>query len=52
MVVLIANVIAIPIAWYFINKWLDDFVYRTALSWWVFAIAALGAVLMIKRKKH
>lgn len=54
--VLIACVIAIPIAWYFINKWLDDFVYKTTLSWWVFAIAALGllvvAVMVLSTKTY
>jgi len=54
--VLIACMIAIPIAWYFINKWLEDFVYKTALNWWVFAIAALGllvvAVMVLSTKTY
>src|SRR5258705_12929082 len=37
--VLIATVIAFPIAWWAMNKWLEDFPYRINISWWVFAIA-------------
>jgi putative ABC transport system permease protein len=37
----IAFVIACPIAFYAINKWLQNFVYRTELRWWVFAVAGL-----------
>src|SRR5439155_748404 len=35
ILVLIAIVIASPVAWYFMNQWLQDFVYRTQISWWV-----------------
>src|SRR5206468_5106781 len=34
ILVLIAIVIASPVAWYFMNQWLQDFVYRTQISWW------------------
>jgi putative ABC transport system permease protein len=44
--VLIALVVAIPIAWYAMNKWLQDFSYRIDISWWVFAIAGVIAVLI------
>ncbi|MES1225249.1 MAG: FtsX-like permease family protein, partial [Bacteroidota bacterium] len=44
--VLIAVVIASPIAWYFMNQWLQDFAYRTTISWWLFAIAALSAIII------
>ncbi|QKJ30090.1 ABC transporter permease [Mucilaginibacter mali] len=37
--VIIASVIAFPLAWYAMNMWLQDFAYRTAISWWVFALA-------------
>ncbi|GAB3758324.1 ABC transporter permease [Spirosoma pomorum] len=42
--VFIAIVIASPIAWYITNRWLQDFAYRIAISWWVFALAGLLAV--------
>lgn len=39
--ILIASVIAVPFAWYYMNKWLQDFAYRISLSWWMFGIAGL-----------
>ena len=42
--VLIAIVIASPIAWYAMNRWLQDFAYKVAIEWWVFAGAGLLAV--------
>jgi putative ABC transport system permease protein len=41
--VLLAFVIAVPIAWYTINQWLQDFAYRIEFSWWVFALAGILA---------
>jgi len=41
--VLVAFIIASPIAWYVIHNWLQDFVYKTKLSWWIFASAGLIA---------
>ena len=42
--VLIAIVIASPIAYYAMNRWLQDFAYRIEIEWWVFALAGLLAV--------
>lgn len=42
--VLIALLIAIPIAWYVMRDWLSEFQYKTALSWDIFAIASLTAI--------
>jgi len=40
----IAFVIAAPIAWYAMHKWLENFAYKTSLSWWIFALAGLLAL--------
>lgn len=42
----IAFFIAFPIAWYAMNNWLQGFAYRTHISWWIFALAGLAAVLI------
>ena len=42
--VLIASVIAFPIAWWAMNNWLEDFPYRVNISWWIFGIAAVAAL--------
>ena len=44
--VLLANIIAWPIAWYGMSQWLQDFAYRTEISWWIFGLAA-GLALVI-----
>ena len=47
--VVIAFIIACPIAYYAMNKWLENFAYKTTLSWWIFALAgmlALGIALL------
>lgn len=44
--VLIAFVIAAPFAWWIMNKWLQDFVYRVEFSWWIFFVAGIAAVLI------
>ena len=41
--VALAYVIACPIAWYIMNRWLENFVYKTTLSWWIFALAGVLA---------
>ena len=44
--VLIASVLAIPVAWWMMNSWLNDFAYRTKIYWWVFVIAGVLALLV------
>ena len=44
--VLLAFVIAAPIAWWATYKWLQDFAYRTAVSWWVFLLAGAGMLFI------
>ena len=47
--VTIAYIIAVPIAWYTMHKWLMSFAYKTEISWWIFALAgiiALGIALL------
>lgn len=44
MLVILSFVIAAPVAYYFMSNWLQDYSYRADLSWWIFAIAGLGAL--------
>lgn len=44
--VLIAFVIAAPIAWYGLNNWLEEFANKTELSWWIFAISGISMVVI------
>lgn len=44
VLVIISCLIATPIAWYFLQDWLQDYTYRIELSWWIFAVAGLGAL--------
>jgi putative ABC transport system permease protein len=41
--VIIAAVIAFPLAWWVMHSWLQDFAYRTNISWWVFILAGILA---------
>ena len=44
--VLLATIIAIPIGYYAMNKWLEDFAYKTSLSWWIFVLAAMITIII------
>jgi len=44
--VLISMLIAFPVAWWAMNKWLQGFAFRINLSWWVFAVAGTAAILI------
>ncbi|GAB4031421.1 ABC transporter permease [Spirosoma gilvum] len=46
VLVLIACLITIPIIYYLINIWLDHYTYRVDLSWWIFVVAIMGALLL------
>lgn len=46
VLVIIAFGIASPIAWYALNSWIQNFTYRTDLSWWIFAASGVGALLV------
>jgi putative ABC transport system permease protein len=44
--VLIANLLAWPLAWWIMNKWLEDFTYRTNIGWWMFVAAGILTVVI------
>src|SRR5690606_37297927 len=45
--VIVSFLIAFPISWLIISKWLDNYVYRTSISPWVFILAALITILLV-----
>jgi putative ABC transport system permease protein len=42
----IAFLIAVPVAWFVVDKWLQNFAYRTELSWWIFGLAGLLSLVI------
>lgn len=46
VLVLIALVIASPLAWYLMHSWLENFSYRTQIDWWVFALSGVIAIII------
>jgi len=44
--VAIATIIAIPASWLYLDHWLQDYAYKTSLSWWIFALAAVLAFVI------
>jgi len=44
--VTVAALVSFPIAWFAMNKWLEDFAYKVNIRWWIFAIAGLIAVII------
>ncbi len=47
LLTIVAFIIAAPVAWYFMNKWLQDFAYRINIEWWVFVVAGLLSVTIV-----
>ncbi|MEP7231221.1 MAG: ABC transporter permease [Ginsengibacter sp.] len=46
MLVTISFLIAVPVSYYFMHEWLQNYTYRTQISWWIFAAAGTGALLI------
>jgi ABC-type antimicrobial peptide transport system permease subunit len=46
VLVAISCLIAIPVAYYFMNQWLQNYNYRTEIGWWVFVVSGAGALLI------
>jgi len=46
MLVIISFIIAVPLSYYFMHNWLQNYQYRTGIYWWIFGIAGLGALLI------
>jgi putative ABC transport system permease protein len=44
--VLFANLIAWPLAWYMVHHWLETYAYRISIQWWIFATAGIVSVLI------
>jgi putative ABC transport system permease protein len=42
--ILVANIIAWPLAWFAMHKWLENYAYRTAISWWIFPLAGIISI--------
>lgn len=44
VLVVVSCLLATPIAWYVMDRWLDKYAYHTQISWWIFAVASLGTL--------
>jgi ABC-type antimicrobial peptide transport system permease subunit len=46
VLIVISLLIATPVAYYFMHNWLQNYQYRTEITWWIFAVTALGAIVI------
>jgi len=46
ILILIACVVATPVGYYFIHKWLQDFAYRINISWWMFPLTGVSVIII------
>lgn len=49
VLVVVSLIMASPVSWYVMNKWLDDFAYKTDITWWIFLLAralSVGVTLL------
>jgi putative ABC transport system permease protein len=46
VLVIVSCLIAVPLAWYELSNWLQDYEYRTEISWWIFALSGFGALII------
>ncbi|MGH2562945.1 MAG: FtsX-like permease family protein, partial [Ginsengibacter sp.] len=44
--IIISCIISVPLSYYFMDKWLQNYIYRTKISWWIFAAAVIGSLLI------
>ncbi|GAA4803429.1 ABC transporter permease [Olivibacter ginsenosidimutans] len=44
--IILAFLIASPIAWWAVHVWLDNFAYKTSISWWIFALSGIGMLIL------
>ncbi len=46
VLIIVSLLIAVPIAYYFMHNWLQHYQYRTAISWWIFVMSGIGALII------
>jgi len=46
VLIIISLAIATPVSYYFMHKWLQGYQYRTEITWWIYAVAAIGAMVL------
>ncbi|HXB35883.1 MAG TPA: FtsX-like permease family protein, partial [Puia sp.] len=44
--ILLSTLIACPLAWWVMHRWLQNFAYRTSISWWIFPVTGMGLLLI------